>query len=145
VSAPPSRHLYVLLDDTSRRRVAACALLPIVKGDHVTLAYAAPPDAHLAEYIDEPWHEGDEITLHAVAEYASDDVQAWLVELAGSSRRKQDGGALHITVSRSATARSRDANVLLAVGSPTPRAEVLRGTLRWVLAEPENPEPSPET
>jgi hypothetical protein len=145
VPAVPSRHLYVILDEESRRRVAACALLPIVKGDHVTLAYAAPLDARLTEYIDGPWREGDELELHAVAEYASDEVQAWLIELSGSSRRKHDGGALHVTVSRSATARSRDANALLAAGHPVPRAEVLRGTLRWVSAEPENPEPAPET
>lgn len=134
MSAVGARHLYVVLDEASHRRAAARARLPVLKADHVTLAHAAPPGALLRDYIDGPWQEGDELELHVVAEYESEQVQAWLVEIDGSSRRKEDGGALHVTVSRSHTARSRDANELLRSGSPAPHTELLRGTLRWVPA-----------
>lgn len=139
-SSDPLRHLYVVLDEESRRRAALRARLPVIKCDHVTLAYAAPVEADLSTYLDGAWREGDQLTLHVVAEYLNERVQAWLVELDGSSRRKHDAGMLHVTVSRSHDARSRDSNSLLQFGTPTPRAEVLRGTLRWVEAFPENSE-----
>jgi len=129
-----TRHLYVVLDAASRAKAARHARLPVVKCDHVTLAHRAPADSSIADYLDGSWQEGDEVTLHVVAEYLSEQVQAWLVELNGSSRRKHDAGMLHVTVSRSPTARSRDSNSLLRSGTPTPHTEVLRGTLRWVDA-----------
>lgn len=132
-----TRHLYVVLDEESRRKASLHAKLSVVKCDHVTLAHAAPPRASIAEYLDGAWQEGDELTLHVVAEYLSEHVQAWLVELNGSSRRKHDSGKLHVTVSRSLSARSRDSNALLQSGTPTPRTGVLRGTLRWVTQFPE--------
>jgi hypothetical protein len=129
--------LYVLLDEPSRQKAAVRARLPVVRGDHVTLARATPPGSRVADFLDGPWQEGDEVPLEVVAEYGSEDVQAWLVELGGSSRRKCDGGLLHVTVSRSPAARSRDANALLHAGAPTPLSLVLRGTLRWVPAKSE--------
>jgi hypothetical protein len=112
-------------------------VLPVVKADHVTVAHAAAEGSKVADYLEGPWREGDELTLHVVAEYCSDRVQAWLVELEGSSRRPSDEGLLHVTVSRSRDARSRDANALLRAGTPRPRHAVLRGTLTWVLAKSE--------
>ncbi|RYZ09762.1 MAG: hypothetical protein EOO73_02460 [Myxococcales bacterium] len=138
-----NRHLYIVLDDESRQKAARHARLAVVKCDHVTLAHAAPTDSTIAQYLDGEWQAGAELTLQVVAEYASEDVQAWLVELSGSSRRKHDGGRLHVTVSRSHSARSRDANALLESGTPTPRAEVLRGTLQWVEATVSNSEARP--
>ncbi|MDF3064720.1 MAG: hypothetical protein K0R38_321 [Polyangiaceae bacterium] len=128
------RHLYVVLDVESREKTAQQARLPIVKSDHLTLAHAAPDDATVSDYLDGAWREGDELTLQVIAEYQNEHVQAWLVELDGSSRRKHDAGRLHVTVSRSTTARSRDSNALLQSGTPSPRTELLRGTLRWVPA-----------
>jgi hypothetical protein len=124
--------LYVVLDEESRALAAARARLPVVRGDHVTLAHAALPGAPVADYLDGPWREGDELRLDVVAEYLSEHLQVWLVTLNGSSHRKHDAGLLHVTVSRSSSARSRDANALLRSGTPTPLTAVLRGTLRWV-------------
>ncbi len=126
------RHLYIVLDDESRRRAASHARLPVVKSDHVTLAYDASPSSTISDFLAGEHTEGDQLTVRAVAELHDERVQAWLVELNGSPRRQQDGGILHVTVSRSESARSRDANDLLQSGTPLPLCEVLRGTLRWV-------------
>jgi HD domain-containing protein len=126
------RNLYVVLEPAARKLARGAATLPIVRGDHVTLAYRVTPTPSLEAYLDGERAIGQEITLRAVAECRSDGVQAWLLELDGSSRRKLDGAALHLTVSRSNAARSRDAGELLATGARAPLNELLRGTLEWV-------------
>lgn len=132
-SAPSKRHLYVVLDEDSKRKVASHAQLPVVRSDHVTLAQDVAPDATLVSFLNFPCQVGDELTLRAVEEHLSEHVQAWVVELNGSSHRQQDGGTLHVTVSRSESSRSRDSNELLRAGGPArPLSVVLRGTLQWV-------------
>jgi len=126
------RNLYVVLDAASRQLVQGAARLPIVRGDHVTLAFRVAPQPDLSAFLDGGQPVGARVELRAIAECLSERVQAWLVELGSSSTRKLDGGALHVTVSRSEHARSRDAGELLAHGARTPLDQPLRGVLAWV-------------
>jgi len=126
------RNLYLVLDDTSRGVARQRALLPIVRAEHVTLAHRVLPTEPLSAFLDPPAQLGQQLTFAAVAQCQNELVQAWVLELNGSSRRKHDGGTLHLTVSRSAQARSRDSNDLLKHGARTPMAATLVGTLSWV-------------
>ena len=128
-----ARNLYVRLSEQSRERVQALARLEVTRGDHVTLAYRVQPTALDPGWVPGGHTLGDRIELHAVAERANDRVQALVVEIAGSRLRPIDGAVLHITVSRSTIARSRDANALLTSGSETalhPPLE-LEGVVEW--------------
>ncbi len=125
------RNLYISLDPATRGRIAARASLPIVKSEHVTLAYRVAPTADLSPYLQEHHQIADVLKLRAVAECADDRVQAWVVELDGSTCRKLDGATLHLTVSRSHAARSRDANELLRRGERRPLQEIFSGRLEW--------------
>ena len=98
----------------------------------MTLAFRVAPVADLSEFLGGVNPIGGVVELHAIAECRNDRVQAWLVELGGSARRRIDGGALHVTVSRREDARSGEANELLAHGARTPLSESLRGVLAWV-------------
>lgn len=126
------RNLYLSLGAASRQQARQHARLPLTKAEHVTLAHRVIPTSDLTPYLDGQHELGDSLELHAVAECASDRVQAFIIELAGSSQRKHDGGILHLTVSRSAGARSREANDLLRSAPRTPLSLELLGTLAWV-------------
>ena len=126
------RNLQLLLSPASSARASQDARLPLTKAEHVTLAYRVSPTADLSLYLDGEHELGDSLELFAVAECVSERVQAWVIELAGSSRRKQDDGVLHLTVSRSLEARSRESNDLLRTGLRTPLSVALSGTLEWV-------------
>ncbi len=75
---------------------------------------------------------GDTVVLTAVGEVRDERVQALIVEVNGSSHRPFDGGLLHVTVSRSPEARSRDANDLLARAAPVRVELALSGSVAWV-------------
>lgn len=126
------RSLYVVLSDESRALVRSFARLPEVRGDHVTLAFRVEPGSDLSAYVFGGHCVGDQVEVRAVAEHDNGLVQAWLVELDGTSQRRLDGGKLHVTVSRSPEARSRDANDLLVQTPGTPISRTLTGRLEWV-------------
>jgi hypothetical protein len=126
------RNLYVSLDASSRAKAKQGARLPLARAEHITLAHRVTPTADLLPYLDGEHELGDALELRAVAECVSERVQTWVIELGGSSRRKHDGGTLHLTVSHGPDARSRESNDLLQSGTRTPIAEQLFGTLEWV-------------
>lgn len=127
------RNLYVSLSPDSRAKASQHARLAVLKAEHVTLAHRVTPSADLSRYVDGEHEVGDSLTLLAVAECANERVQAWIVEITGSSRRKHDGGLLHLTVSRAPDARSWESNDLLLLGAArAAMAEQLSGTLAWV-------------
>jgi hypothetical protein len=124
------RNLAVRLDETSRAALRRVARLAIVRGEHVTLARRVAADADVAA-LAHGFVCGDTVPLRVVAECADPRVQAFIVEIGGSSRRAWDDGVLHVTVSRSEEARSRDANALLARGPRAPFELSLTGVLEW--------------
>lgn len=126
------RNLYLVLDDASRAFAQRHAVLPIVRAEHVTLAHRVLPTESLSAFLDGPAQLGQQLSFVAVAQCQNELAQAWVLELNGSSHRKHDHGVLHLTVSRSARARSRDSNDLLEHGARTPLAATLAGTLSWV-------------
>jgi hypothetical protein len=131
--ASQARSLYVRLDAESCARVRAHARLEVARGEHVTLAYRVQPSQLDPSWIPGGYAVGSAVELRVVAERANERVQAFVVELAGSRVRPIDGAVLHVTVSRSAPARSRDANALLAGGVDVPVAPelVLAGVIEW--------------
>lgn len=126
------RSLQIRLLPSSMETVRAAACLPVVRGEHVTLARRVSPDEPLDKLVPSAQRIGEEVELEAVAECCDERVQAWVVEIAGSSVRPSDGGVLHVTVSRSEGARSKDSNQLLESAPRRPISAALRGTLEWV-------------
>ncbi len=55
--------------------------------------------------------------MDVVGELADDRVQLFVVDIGGARERPSDGGVLHLTVSRSGDAHSRDSNALLAASA----------------------------
>ena len=74
---------------------------------------------------------GSVVPLTVVAECADERVQVFVVEIGGSSRRVWDDGVLHVTVSRSKSARSCDANAVSARAPRVPLHLSLTGVLEW--------------
>jgi len=124
------RNLQIRLDEASRTALRDAARLPVVRGEHVTLARRVPADADTAS-LASGFGPGDAVSLGVVAECADELVQVFVVELAGSSRRAWDDGTLHVTVSRSEGARSRDANAVLARAPRVPLELALSGVVEW--------------
>jgi len=130
------RCLFVELDAASRERVANLATLPIVKGQHVTLAYRVDPDEFSSHWVPGGFAPETSVEIEATHVVRSEIVEVLVIAIAGVHERPIDGGVLHVTVSRAPEARSRDANGLLEQGtrSPLPVAMKLTGTIRWVDA-----------
>ena len=80
---------------------------------------AAPGDELDGSVIPGGRKLGETVDIHVIAESVDHRVQVFGVEIHGARRRPFDGGVLHLTVSRTRDARSRDANDLLAQGSAT--------------------------
>ena len=123
--------LVVELDGASRAAVLDRARLPVLRGDHVTLAFGVDPAALDPAWIPGGATVGQTVEVRAVAELADARVQVLQVEVAGSSLRPHDVGILHVTVSRAEDARSRDANALLAEGHGEACALALREVVGW--------------
>ncbi len=130
------RCLFLELDAASRGLVATLATLPVVKGDHVTLAYRVDPSEFSPQWIPGGFAPGSDVELEATHVVRNELVEVLVVEIGGTHRRPLDGGTLHLTLSRAPLARSRDANQLLEQGArePLPRALKLKGTVQWVDA-----------
>ncbi len=124
------RNLEVRLDAASRETLRRAARLPVVRGDHVTLARRVPADTAVPSLAG-GFGRGGSVPITVVAECADERVQVFVVEIAGSSRRAWDGGVLHVTVSRSEGARSRDANAVLAGAPRVPLTLSLSGVVEW--------------
>jgi hypothetical protein len=126
------RNLELKLSAPSVECVRRAARLPILRGEHVTLARRVDPNGNIEALVPNGHRLGERIAFRAVAECCDERVQTWVVELAGSSVRPWDGGVLHITVSRAEGARSKDSNDLLQSGARAPLAIDLEGELVWV-------------
>jgi hypothetical protein len=126
----PRRNLYVQLDEPSVAVARSHARLPILRGEHVTLGFQIPP-GDAARCLPAACAIGDVIQLRAVREHADSRVQVWVVEIDGQSQRPEDGGTLHVTISRAEDARSRDANAVLQAAPPAPLDVSLRGAIAW--------------
>jgi hypothetical protein len=129
------RNLELKLSAPSVQRVRQAARLPILRGEHVTLARRVDPNGNIEALVPKGHRLGELIPFRAVAECHDERVQTWVVELGGSSVRPWDGGVLHITVSRAEGARSKDSNDLLQrlqSGTRTPLSVDLEGELVWV-------------
>ncbi|HEX4340062.1 MAG TPA: HD domain-containing protein [Polyangiaceae bacterium] len=129
--------LEVTLTKESVARARAGAQLEVLRGEHVTLAHAVKPGRFSDAWIPGGHRVGDVVDVRVVGEASDARVQAYVVEIAGTRLRPSDGGPLHLTLSRAVTARSRDANSLLASGvvAPLPgEAPVLQGVVEWVEA-----------
>ncbi len=123
--------LRVTLDLDSHRRLAPLAKHPVLRADHVTLAFGVAPEQLLPTSLPTGWGIGDQVALRAVSEAWDDRVQALVLEIDGSSRRPHDGGVLHVTVSRAVGARSSDSNLLLERTHGEPRDIELAGVVEW--------------
>ena len=128
------RCLYLELEAASRERVAAMATLPIVKGEHVTLAYRADPNDFEPHWIPGGFTPGSSVEFEATHIVRNEWIEVLVVAIAGIDRRPHDGGTLHLTLSRAPEARSQDANQLLEQGTRVPVSLALTGTIRWVDA-----------
>jgi hypothetical protein len=130
IASGPRKNLYVQLDDASVTLARSRARLPVLRGEHVTLGYQIlPGDA--GRSLPGAYAIGDGVELRGVSEHADSRVQVWVVEIDGERRRREDGGTLHITISRADDARSRDANDVLLTAAPTPIDVGLRGVITW--------------
>jgi hypothetical protein len=124
------RNVYVWLDAEGQARARALARLTVPKAEHVTLGFRI--EAHeLPRVLPKGRALGEAIELHAVREHADARAQVWVIEIDGTSHRPEDGGTLHLTVSRAADARSRDANDVLRNTAGTPIDVCLKGTITW--------------
>jgi hypothetical protein len=129
------RSLYVRLTADSVEKARSFARLPVLRAEHVTLAYRVHPAALDARWIPGGASPGDLVDVTVAGELANTRVQLFVVEIGGTRARPSDGGVLHLTVSRSGDARSRDSNALLAAGavpSPRPALVTLKGVVEWV-------------
>ncbi|AFY60065.1 hypothetical protein [Synechococcus sp. PCC 6312] len=138
-------YLAIALDPESQARLHPLAIYPIIRGDHVTLAYLDSLETAVDEVLNPAWlygyGVGDRVNLRAVGWVADGRVQAMQVEIQaaspsgqGSSVRAWDGGILHITLSRQPEAKSAESNALLAIRSVEyPLDLVLSGTVVWQL------------
>jgi hypothetical protein len=129
------RSLYVTLTPESVQKGRSLARLPVLRAEHVTLAYRVRPGALDPGWIPAARSIGDLVDVTVVGELSDERVQLFIVEIGGSRERPSDGGVLHLTVSRSSDARSRDSNALLAAGTvPTalPTPMTLQGVVEWV-------------
>jgi hypothetical protein len=124
------RNLYLLLDAESRSRALESARLSVPKAEHVTLARRVYPKETGPIFGEHA--AGDKVAFHAVASCADERVQVWVVRIDGSTVRPFDGGTLHLTVSRSLEARSKDANDVLRTAPHEAIDVELRGTLAWI-------------
>ena len=131
------RYLYVVLEPASVELVRARARLPVLRGDHVTLASRVHPSTLDPGWIPGGAKLGDRVRVHAVGVAMDERVQALLVEIAGSHHRPYDGGTLHVTVSRAAHARSVESNRLLDEVVARPLDLELWGTVQWVERPPQ--------
>lgn len=123
--------LEIVLAPESAARVQAMARFPVLRGDHVTLAYAEQVLHFDRKWVPSGQAPGASLSFSAVGECFDDRVQALLVEVAGSRRRPWDGGMLHVTVSRQPWARSHEANSLLLRVEPSPVSLPLSGRITW--------------
>jgi hypothetical protein len=124
------RNVYVQLDAESVARARAHARLSVPKAEHVTLGFRL--EAHeLARVLPAGRALGEAVELRAVSECCDARAQVWVVELDGESHRPDDGGTLHLTVSRAADARSRDANDVLKSAARAPIDVPLTGVIAW--------------
>lgn len=128
------RCLFLELDAASRERVVALATLPVVKGQHVTLAYRVDPADFAPQWVPGGFAPGSSVEIEATHLVQSELIEVLVVEISGTHRRPIDGGTLHLTVSRAPQARSRDSNRLLEQGARIPMSLTLTGILRWVDA-----------
>ncbi len=131
-SAPFTRNLQLRLTAESRALAQKHARLPVLKGDHVTLAHRVDPATPIEVLLGEERSPGALLEFRASAECYSEAIQVWVIELSGESVRRSDHGVLHLTVSRSEAARSRDSNALLEHAARAPVDVQLHGTLEWV-------------
>ncbi|HET9954697.1 MAG TPA: HD domain-containing protein [Polyangiaceae bacterium] len=128
------RSLWVVLDRSSVDCVRRMSLLPVVRGDHVTLAHRVDPHRFAPEWVPGGHRPGERVALRAVSQVCDERLQALALEMAGSTHRPFDGGPLHLTVSRVRGARSREANSLLE-RAPRQRVDLeLSGQIVWVEA-----------
>jgi hypothetical protein len=126
------RSLQIRLSEGSVARIRESKRLPIARGEHVTLARRIDPNTPIEELAPAVRGAGDVVALRAVAECCNERVQAWVIELDGSSVRPWDGGVLHVTVSRAEDARSKDSNELLLSAPRSPISIELDGVVEWV-------------
>lgn len=126
------RNLQIRLSESSVARVRGAKRLPVARGEHVTLARRVAPHTIVTDMAPGAQRAGDVLSLRAVAECCNERVQAWVVELNGSSVRPWDGGVLHVTVSRAEDARSKDSNDLLLSAPRSPISIELDGVVEWV-------------
>jgi hypothetical protein len=126
------RSLYVMLDDASRRTVLARAVHPERFGDHVTIAFRVDPATYDPSWVPGSPAIGARIAFRAVGHAKDERVQAYAVEIAGTTTRPRDGGILHVTVSVALGAEPSESNELLARERWEPCDLALSGTLEWV-------------
>jgi hypothetical protein len=129
------RSLYVRLTPDSVDRARSFARLPVLRAEHVTLAYRVHPGTLDARWIPGGRKLGELVEVTVAGELADELVQLFVVEIGSTRARPSDGGVLHLTVSRSTDARSRDSNALLATGvvpSVLPAKVSLEGVVEWV-------------
>ena len=125
------RTLYLRLDEASRGALAEHARHPVVRADHVTLAYRAPPERSAAELTPGGHAIGSTVSFDVVAEHDNGSVQAVRVAFDGESARPFDGETLHVTVSRQPDARSKDARAALDQPAVASWSMSLAGTVVW--------------
>jgi len=126
------RCLFVELDSPSRERVATLATLPVVKGQHVTLAYRVDPAEFSPLWVPGGYGVGSSVEMEVTHVVRNERIEVLVVSIEGSHERPFDGGTLHLTLSRAHDARSRDANQVLKHGERVPMSLALRGTVLWV-------------
>lgn len=125
------RSLYLKLDETSRDEVRRRARLPIVRGDHITLAYRIDPDCFTPECVPGQFPVGSAVSFEVTHSVRTAELEVFVVAIAGQTLRPQDGGTLHVTVSRAQGARSRDSNQVIEQAEWQPMTLRLGGTIEW--------------
>lgn len=131
------RHsLWIKLTPESVARVRALATLPILRGDHVTLAHAVDPQTCAVRDLAAGYALGAHVELRGRGVCSDGRVQVLIVELEGSSERAHDGGTLHVTIARAEDARSREANDVLRSAAAIPVEVMLEGVVSWEPVRP---------
>jgi len=144
-------YFAITLDPESQALLQPLAIYPIVRGDHVTLAYVRltqeekscigpNPNLSLIPGYEPAWllgyGLGSRVLVQTLGWLANSRIQVLKVAVNGSSYRAWDQGVLHITLSHQPETQPVEANQLLAEAiydSLRPVSLDLWGVICWHL------------
>lgn len=127
-----NKYLAVVLDPESHLYLRELALYSEVRAHHVTLAYPDDQVIFAESWLPLGTALGDEVLVVGRGFSITEDVQALVVAISGSTTRPFDGGILHITVSKQPGIPSTQSNQVIAEVNLVPFDKTFKGKIGWL-------------